>query len=92
MTSKGRFKMISNLRFRLKQILIAFDQLCNTLLGGWADETFSARCWRLNHRRGWGLVRRVVDAIFFWDREHCFTSYVVECNGGHLPPAMRQNG
>ena len=38
------------------QIAVAFDQLVNTLLGGWADETLSARAWR--HKldgRGHGL-------------------------------------
>lgn len=30
----------------LKQVLIAFDQLINALLGGWADETLSSRAWR----------------------------------------------
>lgn len=78
-----------NLRPRPKQIMIAFDQFCNTLVGGWADETFSARCWRLNHRRGWGYARRMVDRVFFWDPEHCFMSYVAECNGEHLPPGVR---
>ena len=31
-----------------KQVLIAVDQLLNTLTGGWADETISARAWRCN--------------------------------------------
>ena len=29
-----------------KRTLIAFDQLINTLLGGWPDETLSSRCYR----------------------------------------------
>ena len=78
-----------SLRPRPKQILIGFDQFVNTWFGGWADETFSARCWRLYHRRGWGRMRRVVDWVFFLDPEHCFTSYVAECNGKHLPMGVR---
>ncbi len=30
----------------MKQVAIAIDQLLNALLGGWADETLSARMWR----------------------------------------------
>lgn len=28
------------------QVMVAVDQLVNTLLGGWADETLSARAYR----------------------------------------------
>ena len=78
-----------NLRPRPKQIMIAFDQFCNTLVGGWADETFSARCWRLSHRQPWKTLRPLVDGLFWFDPEHCFTSFVVESSGGHLPPGLR---
>ena len=39
----------------LKQVLIAFDQLVNALLGGWADESLSAHAWRqhLEGKRDW---------------------------------------
>ena len=71
------------------QIIIALDQLFNTLCGGWADETFSARCWRLRDRgRGWMLARRVVDALFFFDPDHCRTSFEAEQRRAHLPPGM----
>ena len=35
-----------------KRTLIAVDQLLNTLLGGWPDETLSSRCYRLGAGRG----------------------------------------
>lgn len=73
-----------------KQVLIAFDQLCNTLAGGWADETFSARCWRKREDSAWwGWGRRIVDALFFWDGNHCRESYESEVNRSQLPPSMR---
>ena len=73
----------------LKQVLIALDQLFNTLAGGWADETFSARCWRLHHRQPWRVLRWLIDRLFWFDPAHCFTSYVVEANGGHMPEGVR---
>jgi len=42
-------------------ILIAFDQLLNAILGGYPDETISARCWREKR-----LLRYVIDGLFFW--------------------------
>ena len=77
---------------RLKQVLIALDQLLNSLLpGGWADETLSARCWRLRDKRGWGIARRVVDAValLFRDPNHCEVSYQSEEKRLQCPPGLR---
>lgn len=79
----------------MKQLLIALDQAANTLVWahgegfGLADETLSARCWRLRERPAWGLARRVVDGLFFWDPRHCAASFEVEQQRRHLPPAYR---
>lgn len=72
-----------------KHILIGFDQLMNALLGGWPDETLSSRAWRWekNGVRTW--PRRVIDAIFFFDHEHCRESYESERLGRQLPPELR---
>lgn len=74
-----------------KDVLIAFDQLVNTLVGGRADESISARAWRLRHTsRGWGVTRRVIDRLFFWDGDHCYKSYCAEATRRHLPAEYRQ--
>lgn len=72
-----------------KHLLIGFDQLMNALLGGWPDETLSSRAWRWekNGVRTW--PRRVIDAIFFFDQEHCRESYESERLGRQLPPELR---
>lgn len=44
----------------MRQILIALDQLANTLLAGHADETLSARAYRLSRDRGRHWPRRVI--------------------------------
>ena len=75
---------------RLEQIPIALDQLVNTVCGGWADETISSRAWRKRDEgRGWALLRRVIDALFFWQKDHCETSYESELERRHLPPELR---
>lgn len=73
----------------MKQVLIAIDQLLNTLLLGMADETLSARLWRLQHP-----AHKWVDRLFFWDREgpvhHCELSYRAELLRNHLPHGYRK--
>ena len=75
----------------MKQVLIAIDQTVNTLVWakdegfGMADETISARSWRLRERATWGLARALIDALFFWDKNHCEESYRSERLRRHLP-------
>jgi len=64
----------------MKQVLIAFSQLGNALTGGMADETISARAFRENH---W--MRHVIDTLFFWHHQHCYQSYIAECERRQLP-------
>lgn len=69
----------------MKQILIAIDQLANTVIGGWADETLSSRAWREERRR---LVV-LIDCLFFWEENHCEASYISERERMQLPPEFR---
>ena len=68
----------------LKQIAIAIDQLANTLLGGFSDETLSARA----HRTG-SVLEPVIDALFFWQDAHCFESYLSEKERKQMPQEYR---
>lgn len=77
------------MKFRGKQVLIAFDQLLNALLRGWADETLSARAWRCRDRAFWGVARAVIDGLFFFEPNHCYQAYVGERARMQLPPEYR---
>lgn len=72
-----------------KRTLIAVDQLLNTLLGGWPDETLSSRCyrWARDGVRTWPC--KFVDGLFFWQKEHCKSSYESEKEGRQSPPELR---
>lgn len=72
-----------------KSLLIAFDQFVNALLAGWPDETLSSRAWRWEKDGVRAWPRRVVDALFFWEKDHCRESYVSERDGRQLPPELR---
>lgn len=77
----------------LWQVLIALDQLVNTILMGMADETLSARAYRVEQvGKLWGrIMRPLLDFLFFIitlgrDRDHCMDSYESERRRRHLPP------
>ncbi|HIX39750.1 MAG TPA: pseudouridine synthase, partial [Candidatus Desulfovibrio intestinigallinarum] len=52
-----------------RNILIAVDQLCNTVVGGWPDETLSSRAWRWSRDNVRHWPRICIDVLFFWDRD-----------------------
>lgn len=58
------------------RLLIALDQLGNTLLGGRPDHTISGRVGHraLQGKRFYLLMEIVIDNIFFWDEHHCFNA------------------
>lgn len=75
---------------RTEQIPIAIDQLVNTICGGWADETISSVAWRKRQEgKGWAILRRVIDTLFFWQDNHCRNAYESEKNRLQCPPELR---
>ena len=72
----------------MKQILIAVDQLANAVIGGWADETLSARSYRA-HRDGkllGKITMPVIDLLFFWQGpNHCKNAYIKEFERKNYP-------
>ena len=76
------------------QLIIAIDQLFNVICLGWADETFSARCWRQrNKNKFWALARKIVDILLFWDTKdgmkHCEWAYENEDKRAQCAPEYR---
>lgn len=78
---------------RLKQIAIAVDQLGNTMLGGWADETLSARAYRNRYSsNGWWLLYSLINHVFFWMPDHCRAAFESEKARRQLPAEYRDVG
>lgn len=73
----------------IRQVLVAIDQVGNAILGGWADETLSARAFRLRYRQPYTFWRAVIDAIFFWQPGHCEAAYKLERKRMQMPPELR---
>lgn len=62
------------------RVLLAIDQLLNTLIGGSPDETLSAASYRMNRDgRFWGFLMHPIDLLFFWQGpNHCRNAYLKE--------------
>jgi hypothetical protein len=77
----------------MKQVAIAIDQLINTMLGGYADETLSARAHRMRVKKQpyWGWTANVIDKLFFWQEAHCGGAYLAEMKRSQLPREFQQN-
>lgn len=74
------------------QIAIAFDQQLNTLIpGGWADETLSSRAHRMREKgqKYWGWTANFIDWLFFFQKEHCYNSWLDELNRNQSHPSTR---
>ncbi len=77
----------------MRQILIAIDQVFNTLVWfksegfGMAGETLSARAWRLRYDSS---GYKVINFIFFWQPDHCMKAYENRMNDMNSPEEYRK--
>lgn len=80
----------SKVWYHIKMVLIGFDQLINTFLLGACDESLSARAWRhyQDGSRKWPKI--LIDAILFFDKNHCKNSYLSEIERRQYPPEYRE--
>ena len=72
-----------------KNLLIALDQLANTICGGYPDECISAVCWRNSQEKGhYGhkFLKFLLDVTLSpINQDHCFQSYISEKERKQLP-------
>lgn len=70
------------------QVVIALDQMLNAILAGNADETLSARSWRMSDavrpKHRWSIARKMIDGLFFWDADHCYNAWQSEVTRQHM--------
>ena len=63
----------------LINILISLDQFLNVLFLGQPDETISSRAWRCKDSSSfWKFMRKLIDTLFFWQKDHCYHSFIAE--------------
>ena len=79
----------------MTQFAIAFDQLINTVIyikgdgWGYADETLSARAYRLRELSS--LPYKLINGLFFWQDDHCKQAYYSEVFNKQLPTHYQDN-
>ena len=79
---------------RLLNIAIALDQLAWVLLtlgNGSPDETMSAAAWRMEQqgKMAGRVLRPVIDALFWLEKDHCLHAYNAEFQKLQLPGGYR---
>lgn len=68
-----------NVKTYILNFLIGFDQFVNTIMAGHPDETISSRAWRCkDSSKFWGFMRKLIDWLFFFQKEHCYNAYIEE--------------
>ena len=55
----------------------------------WADESLSSRAWRWERDGVRSWPKKVINALFFWEKNHCLSAYTNEREGRQLPPELR---
>ena len=64
------------MKLYIYNLLIALDQLINTIFGGAPDQCFSSRLWRHRDTRVCKLLIPCVDFMFSWQEpNHCQSSF-----------------
>ena len=73
------------------QLLLWIDQGFSVITGGYADETFSARCYRREYKEKFFFyMRPFVDILFkIFQKDHCYNAYLSEQKRLELPPEYR---
>ena len=69
----------------IKRAALWLDYGLNTLRGGLPTEPISAWVWRKQYK----TAIRVIDTLFFWDKDHCRVSYENVKNKVNLPQEYR---
>ena len=75
---------------RILNLLIAIDQLAWVILtlgNGMPDETISAALYRMEkqNKLAGRIFRPFVDALFWFDKNHCLNAWESENKKQHLP-------
>lgn len=74
----------------LEQGIVALDQWVNTRLGGYADETISARSYRNRvKKKRWAFSYKLINCIFFWQDDHCKKAFENEIARMHMSKEYR---
>lgn len=80
-------------KIRAFNFFVALDQMLWSILSlgaGWPDETLSSASWRHEqYGSGWAQwARPLIDAIWFWEPNHCEIAYQAEILRSQAPEPL----
>lgn len=86
--------MKQSIKNYMRNIAIAADQLANAMVAGSPDETVSSRVYRgavlaVHPNRAARMAYRTINALFFWQEDHCRAAYLREKQRAHLPDELQ---
>lgn len=86
--------MKQSIKNYMRNIAIAADQLANAMIAGSPDETVSSRVYRgavlaVRPNRAARMAYRTINALFFWQEDHCRAAYLREKQRAHLPDELQ---
>lgn len=86
--------MKQSIKNYMRNIAIAADQLANAMIAGSPDETVSSRVYRgavlaAQPTRVARMAYRTINALFFWQEDHCRVAYLREKQRAHLPDELQ---
>jgi hypothetical protein len=64
--------------------LIAITALGSLLVGESPRSTLSATAWRKRDHKYWGWTHRAINALFFWQANHCRGAHAAEGEHGSV--------
>ena len=76
----------------LEKVAIGLDQMVNALIGGWPDESLSARAYRWRRDGKTAIPAFLINCLFLWQRDHVWSAYHSEQERRQLPPEYRKGG
>lgn len=54
------------------------------------DETMSSKAYRLRANDNIKWPEKLINLLFFFQKDHCYNAFLSERNGRHLPPEARK--
>ena len=75
-----------------RKLVIWLDQGINVIfMAGYPDETLSAHFYRLDRDKKKSWPKKIVNMLFWWQRDHCYSAYQNEVKLRQFPPEYRDN-
>ncbi|WP_190305674.1 hypothetical protein [Roseicitreum antarcticum] len=80
--SRGVIQQVGHVAYEVAYAITSIlSRMINALLRGSMHQTTSSRAYvESQHSAGWARGRRAINALFFWQNDHCAEAWASEVN------------